>query len=709
MARPIRVHELAKELGVSSKEILRVLKEQMNIEFQTHMALVNDQVARKVRYLIKGEEGEAAKDRGVTQAPSPGLETEDEEALDLLEDEEALTREKIRRARRGDEGRKRVLSRGPKLAEKEKKEWPVPKEVEIKGPLTVGELASLLRLPAGEVIKKLLLSLGITATVTQTLDPDTAALLAEEFGSQARLAGKAEEPSDEELLRRLEEDPSSLLPRPPVVTVMGHVDHGKTTLLDAIRETRVAESEAGGITQHIGASVVERGGRKMVFLDTPGHEAFTAMRARGAQVTDIVVLVVAADDGVMPQTVEALNHARAAGVPIIVAINKIDKPEANPDRVKQQLAEQGLVPEEWGGDTMFVPVSALRKQGIEELLDAINLLAELHEFRANPHRPAVGTIIEARMDRGLGPVATVLVRAGTLKVGEPFVAGLSAGKVRAMRDDRGRQVREAPPATPVEVLGFDSLPEAGDVFRVVASEKVAREMVEARREKRRAEEAASRPGISVADLYRRMQEAREKELKVILKADVRGSLEAIGAALSAMEHEGIRVRVIHGGVGPVSESDVALAAATDGLVLGFNVKLEPRAREAAREHRVEIRLHRIIYELLDDVKRILAGMSEPRYQEVLVGLAEVRALFRVPGVGQVAGLYVREGKITRSSRVRVVREGREVARAPVASLKRFKEDVREVGQGYECGLALEGFSDFQVGDTVEAYVLQEVP
>lgn len=582
-------------------------------------------------------------------------------------------------------------------------------QITITGPLTVGELASHLKVSASEVITKLM-ALGVMATINQQVDIDTAAIVAEEMGARVEIREPEEEPSDEELLRRITEgEPGEVRrPRPPVVTVMGHVDHGKTTLLDAIRETRVVATEAGGITQHIGAYVVEKDGRKIVFLDTPGHEAFTAMRARGARVTDVAVLVVAADDGVMPQTIEALNHAREAKVPIVVAVNKIDKPNANPERVKQQLSEHGLIPEEWGGDTVFVPVSALRKEGIDHLLEIINLVADMQDLRANPDRPAVGTIIEARLDRGRGPVATVLVQAGTLRLGDPFVAGVCHGKVRAMMDDAGRSVKEAGPSIPIEVLGFNDVPQAGDIFRVVASERIARDMAEVRRVKRREEDIAARRVVSLAEFQKRLQEGQEKELKVIIKADVQGSLEALRGALEKIQNEEVRVSVVHGAVGGISESDVMLAAASGAVILGFNVRPDARARDLAAEEGVEIKTYRVIYDALEDVKAALAGMLAPRIEEVVIGHAEVRATFKVPGVGTVAGLYVTDGKIQRNAAVRLVRDGIVIHEGPIASLKRFKDDVREVAAGFECGLGIERFNDIKVGDTIECFIKKEV-
>ncbi|REJ38201.1 MAG: translation initiation factor IF-2, partial [Bacillota bacterium] len=576
-------------------------------------------------------------------------------------------------------------------------------------PVAWGQLADQLGVRATQAIQKLV-DMGVMASINQELDPDTAMLLAEEFGASVRFQERpAEQYSDDVLLKEHGEDrPEDMRPRAPVVTVMGHVDHGKTSLLDAIRKTRVAAGEYGGITQHIGASVVERDGRRIVFIDTPGHEAFTQLRARGAQVTDIAVLVVAADDGVMPQTVEALNHARAAGVPVIVAINKIDKPEANPDRVKQQLTEHGLVPEDWGGDTVCVPVSAVQGQGIDDLLEMILLVADLHELKANPKRPAVGTVIESSLDRARGPVGTVLVRAGTLKRGDAFVCGATWGRVRAMFDDRGRQLKEAGPSTPVEVMGFEDVPQAGDRLIVVADEKKAREVAQRRQELARQAQLRSSRTISLQDIYRRAQAGEVRELRVIVKADAQGSLEAVTAALQRLGTAEVSVNVLHGAVGAITQDDVMLASASEGVVLGFNVRPDANARRAAEREGVEIRTYRIIYELIDDVRNALEGLLAPEIREQVIGQAEVRQTFRIPGVGTVAGCYVTDGVVRRGAGVRVLREGKVVYEGRVGSLKRFQDDVREVRQGFECGVGIERFNDIKEGDILEVFVEEEV-
>jgi translation initiation factor IF-2 len=579
--------------------------------------------------------------------------------------------------------------------------------------VTVGELADAIGVSAVEVIKSLIRR-GIMAAINQQIDYETAAAVAAEFGveteehvpeviQQATTAIEAE-------IRAAAAGPAAQ-PRPPVVTIMGHVDHGKTKLLDAIRQTNVAEGEAGGITQHIGAYQVEIQGRKITFLDTPGHEAFTAMRARGAQVTDIAVLVVAADDGVMPQTREAISHAKAANVPIIVAINKIDLPSANPMRVKQQLAEAGVVPEEYGGDVPVVEVSAKRRLGIEDLLEMILLVADLMELKADPNRPAIGAIIEAKVDQTRGPVATVLIQSGTLQLRDVVVVGSTWGRIRAMFDDRGRRVRRAGPSMPVEILGLLDVPEAGDLLQVVEDEKAARELAEERARQRRAEAFAETRIVKLDELYAGLQSGETRELRIVLKADVQGSLEAIQNALAKLndELESVGITVVHSGTGAVSESDIMLAATTGAIVVGFNVRPDVAARRAADASGVDVRYYNVIYHLLDDVRAALTGLLSPETREVTDGYAEVREIFRLPNRTVVAGLYVLSGKLHRNSRVRVLRHGAVVHDGSVASLRRFKEDVREVAAGYECGLVIEGFNDLAVGDQIEAYHVEEVP
>jgi translation initiation factor IF-2 len=578
-----------------------------------------------------------------------------------------------------------------------------PKNIVIPETITVQDLAAKMSRKASEVIMRLM-KLGVMATINQELDAETATIIAGEMGVTAEL--KIEK--SKAIVEEIEDAEETLKPRPPVVTVMGHVDHGKTSLLDAIRTTKVIESEAGGITQHIGAYQVEINGQKITFLDTPGHEAFTAMRARGAQITDIAVLVVAADDGVMPQTIEAINHAKAAGVPIIVAINKIDKENATPDRVKQELTEHGLVVEEWGGDTIAVPVSAKTKQNIEQLLEMILLVAEVKELKANPDRPAAGSVVEAELDKGKGPVATVLVAKGTLNVGDVIVAGCAFGRIRAMVDDKGRRVKKAGPSMPVEVQGLSEVPGAGDAFYVVADEKLARQIISARLNERKAEEAKHTVKVSLEDLFERIKEGEVKELNIIIKGDVQGSVEALQQSLQRLSTSEVRVNPLHGGVGAITETDVMLAAASNAIILGFNVRPDSNTQATADIQGVDIRLYRVIYDAIEDVKAAMTGLLEPEYKEVVTGKAKVRQVFKVPKAGNVAGSFVTEGKITRASKIRVIRDGVVIHEGNIESLKRFKDDVKEVVEGYEFGIGIERFNDIKEDDIIEAYVMEEV-
>ena len=589
--------------------------------------------------------------------------------------------------------------------EQRKTEITVPRAskrvVRISEVITVGDLAREMGVKAGEVIRKLM-ALGMMATINQVLDADTATLIASEFDHQVENVAFDVE-SALQVDAPAEEEEAALVSRSPVVTIMGHVDHGKTSLLDAIRSTNVTAQEHGGITQHIGAYDVQVDGRSVTFLDTPGHEAFTAMRARGAQVTDIVVLVVAADDGVMPQTVEAINHARAAEVPIIVAVNKIDKPDANLERVKRGLSEHGLVSEDWGGDTVFAPVSAKTHEGIPHLLEMLLLQADILELKANPNKLARGTIVEAKLDRGRGPVATVLVQEGTLRVGDAFVCGVFYGKVRAMIDDRGRKVETAPPAFPVEILGLQGVPQAGDSFVAVADEAKARQVAEFRQSKQRETELAKTSKVSLEELYDQIKAGDVKELRVVLKADVQGSVEALTEALVRMSTDEVKLRVLHGSVGGITESDVLIAAASNDIVIGFNVRPESKGAALAAKEGVDVRLYTIIYEAVADVRAAMEGMLEPTYREQVQGRVDIRQTFNIQGVGTVAGCYVTEGKIQRGNLVRLLRDHVVVHEGKLASLKRFKDDVREVAAGYECGLSIEGYQDVKQGDVIEAY------
>jgi translation initiation factor IF-2 len=573
--------------------------------------------------------------------------------------------------------------------------------VRISEVITVGDLSREMGVKAGEVIKKLM-GMGMMATINQVLDADTATLIASEFDHQVENVA-FDVDSALELEHQVEDQDTALVPRPPVVTIMGHVDHGKTSLLDAIRSTHVTAQEHGGITQHIGAYHVQVDGRSVTFLDTPGHEAFTAMRARGAQVTDIVVLVVAADDGVMPQTVEAINHARAAEVPIIVAVNKIDRPDANIEKVKRGLSEYGLVAEDWGGDSVFAPVSAKTQEGVPHLLEMLLLQADILELKANPEKLSRGTIVEAKLDRGRGPVATVLVQEGTLRVGDAFVCGVYYGKVRAMIDDRGRKVDAAPPSFPVEILGLQGVPQAGDSFVAVADESKARQVAEYRRSKQRETELVKSSKVSLEELYDQIKTGDVKELRVVLKADVQGSVEALTEALNRMSTDEVKLKVIHGSVGGITESDILLATASNAIVIGFNVRPESKGAALAAREGVDVRLYTIIYEAVADVRAAMEGLLEPTFREQTQARVEVRQTFNIAGVGTIAGCYVNEGKIARGNQVRLLRDQVVVFEGKLASLKRFKDDVREVAAGYECGLSLEGFQDIKQGDVIEAY------
>lgn len=581
---------------------------------------------------------------------------------------------------------------------------PRKKTLKLHEGTTVKEFAELISVKLADVIKKFM-ELGSMPTINQPVDPDAALLVADSFGVKLELSSVEEDTE----VTEAPEDISKLLHRPPVITIMGHVDHGKTSLLDAIRKTKVTETEAGGITQHIGAYKVNLKGKDIVFLDTPGHEAFTSMRARGAKVTDIVVLVVAADDGVMPQTIEAINHAKAANVPIVVAINKIDKPEANPSKVRNELAEHGIIPEEWSGQNIFVEVSAKKLIGIENLLEMILLQSEVMELKANPDKQAKGTIIEAKLDKGRGPVATVLVQSGTLKIGDAFLAGIHAGKVRALNNDTGKRIIEAGPSTPVEVIGFPEVPSAGDIFTIVEDEKRARQVAIARQQKQRLADMARSRKLTLDEIYVKIKEGEIKELNIIIKGDVQGSVEAIKDALEGIAHPQVKVKVIHSSVGGINESDVMLAAASNAILIGFNVRPELKASQTAEKEGVDIRLYDVIYEAIEDVKKALEGLLEPTLKEKVLGHAEVRQLFQISRIGTVAGCYVLDGFISRSGdAIRVIRESIVVYDGKIASLKRFKDDVKEVQTGYECGIMIENFNDLKVGDILENYIIEKI-
>ncbi|PYG88414.1 translation initiation factor IF-2, partial [Ruminiclostridium sufflavum DSM 19573] len=623
---------------------------------------------------------------------------------------EILSEEYIFNEFYNDDGTKKRLPKNRKADKALQVKYIPPKAVltsiTIPDTLTVKELAESLKKTSTEIIKKLM-SFGVMATLNNDVDFDTATIIAEEFGVKTE---KAVQVSEEDILFDdiEEKDETKLKPRPPVVVVMGHVDHGKTSLLDAIRSTHVIDSEAGGITQHIGAYTVRAKDKPITFLDTPGHEAFTAMRARGAQATDIAILVVAADDGVMPQTIEAINHAKAANVSIIVAINKIDKPGANPDKVKQELTEYGIVAEEWGGDAIMVPVSAKKRENIDQLLEMVLLVADMLELKADPDKQAKGTIIEAKLDKERGPVATVLVQRGTLRAGDSIIAGSAFGRIKAMTNDKGLSINNAGPSIPVEVLGMNEVPEAGEIFYAVTDEKVAKQLVEKRKFKQKEQLYKTNSKVTLEDLYAQIIAGKVKALNIIIKADVQGSLEAVKQSLLKLSNEEVRVSIVHDAVGAITESDVTLAQVSNAIIIGFNVRPGTNVTEAAKAAEVDIRLYSVIYKAIEDVQSAMNGLLEPTYKEVVLGHIEIRQVFKVSNVGTIGGAYVTDGKVQRNSEVRVIREGIVIHEGKLASLKRFKDDAKEVAQGYECGVSIEKFNDIKEGDVIEAFIMEEV-
>ncbi|SCG83403.1 Translation initiation factor IF-2 [Proteiniborus sp. DW1] len=689
----IRIYELAKEIGISTKELMDKLDE-LNVKVGSHMSSVDKEEAELLKEYIKEESSKKDEDEDI--------ESYDDTNEDFYEKKASSSKPKKTKKR----------EENTKVNKEKDKERLTNKEIkiiEVDNKIIVKDLAEKVGVSSNQVISKLI-ALGVMAGINQEIDFDAASIVASEFNCELKLNKQVTEQENSIYDDFLDsEDPEeSLKLRPPVVTVMGHVDHGKTSLLDAIRETRVTQKEAGGITQHIGASTVTVNNKKVVFLDTPGHEAFTSMRARGAQITDIAILVVAADDGVMPQTIEALNHAKAANVPIIVAVNKTDKEEANPDRVKQELTEHGLVPEEWGGDTIFVPVSALKRIGIDELLEMVLLVAEMQELKANPNRNAVGTIIEAKLDKGRGPVATVLVQKGTLSVGDSVVSGVAYGKVRAMLDDKGKRVKKAGPSMPVEILGLSEVPEAGESLYAVEDDKKAREIAERNKEAIRSEQLKVTQKVSLDDLFERIKQGEVKDLNIIIKADVKGSIEAVKQSLEKLSIDEVKVNPIHGGVGAITESDIMLASASNAIVIGFNVRPTNTAMDIANRENVDVRTYRVIYNAIEDIEAAIKGMLAPEYKEVILGRAEVRATFKVPNVGMVAGIYIQQGKILRNAKVRLLRDNVVIHEGNISSLKRFKDDVREIATGYEGGLGIEGYNDLKEGDVIEAFTLEEI-
>jgi len=666
----MRVYEYAKEKNLSSRDVLQYL-EDLNIEITNHMAMIDENVQKQLNEYIHPSKEEA----------------KDSKAEDTHKEEKSKTKETIVEA----------------VEETEKKES--KNVISYTEPITVEELADKLKKDVSEIIKNLML-IGIMATKNQNLDDTAIELICSEYGYEA----KKEVVLDETDLNKYitEDSEEDLVERPAVVTIMGHVDHGKTTLLDAIRKTKVTEVEAGGITQHIGAYQIATQDKKITFLDTPGHEAFTSMRSRGAQVTDIAILVVAADDGVMPQTIEAINHAKEAGVPIIVAVNKVDKEESNPDRVMQELTEYELVAEDWGGDTIFVQLSALQGMGIDDLLEMILLVAEMEELKSNPNKEAFGTVIDAQLDRGRGAVASLLVQNGTLRVGESLVIGHTHGRVRAMVNDLGQRITEAGPSTPIEITGLNDVPEAGDQFLVFADERKARQLGEARQRQQIEDKRSEHSRISLDDLFEQIKQGDMKEIKIIIKADVRGSAEALASSLQKIEVENVKIQIIHIGVGAITESDIILASASNAIIIGFNVRPDVNAQKAAQSEGVDVRLHRVIYQAIEEVEAAMKGLLDPEYAEKVIGQAEVRETFHVSRIGTIAGSYVTDGKIQRDAGVRLIRNGVVQFEGEIAALKRFQDDVREVAQNYECGITIKDYNDIKEGDIIEAFIMEEI-
>ncbi|UAL49203.1 translation initiation factor IF-2 [Sutcliffiella horikoshii] len=712
----LRVYEYAKQKNVSSKDVITKLKE-MNIEVSNHMATLDDDTIQKLNGTNKTEAPKKAAPQNTASAPKKqnnnqsqgggqggkGKNTSSPKKPFNNNNSNNNHSSKGKKKQNNKQNQNRGQQQAPPQPVKKKE---TPSKITFTGSLTVGELANKLNKEPSEIIKKLLM-LGVMATINQDLDKDSIELIAGEYNVEV----------EEEIIFEVtdfegydSEDTEEVMEeRPPVVTIMGHVDHGKTTLLDSIRNTKVTAGEAGGITQHIGAYQVEVDqGKKITFLDTPGHAAFTTMRSRGAQVTDITILVVAADDGVMPQTVEAINHAKAAEVPIIVAVNKMDKEGANPDRVMQELTEHGLVSEAWGGDTIFVPISAINGEGIDTLLEMILLVSEVEEYKANSKRAASGTVIEAQLDKGRGSVATLLVQKGTLRVGDPIVVGNTFGRVRAMVNDLGRRVKEAGPSTPVEITGLNEVPQAGDNFMVFSDEKTARNVGEARAQKQLQEQRSEKTRVTLDDLFEQIKQGEMKEINLIVKADVQGSVEAMAASLQKIDVEGAKVKIIHTGVGAITESDIILASASNAIVIGFNVRPDAGAKRTADVENVDIRLHRIIYKAIEEIEAAMKGMLDPEFEEKVIGQVEVRQTFKVSKVGTIAGAYVTEGKITRDSSIRLIRDGIVIFEGELDTLKRFKDDVKEVATNYECGVTIKNFNDIKEGDIIEAYVMQEI-
>ena len=690
--KKVRVYEYAKEIGKQSKDIISVLKD-AEIEVSNHMSMLTEEGLAKLDSIFKKIEKEQSKEINTKSKTENNQPKNDNK--------------KAKKKKNKKEKNKKSHKQQPAIIEAPTEETISEDTILVKDGMTVGELSEVLSVSSTELIKKLFMELKIMANINQSLTLEQIELIAMDYGKEIQEEVEINK-EDLDLYFEVEDEDKDLKERAPIVTIMGHVDHGKTTLLDTIRNTRVTAGEAGGITQHIGAFQVRANDKKITFLDTPGHAAFTTMRARGAKITDVTILVVAADDGVMPQTIEAINHAKAAEVPIIVAVNKMDKPQANPDRVMNELVEFGLISEEWGGDTIFVPISALKGEGIDELLENILLVTEMQELKANPNRLALGTVIEAKLDKGRGAVATLLVQNGTLNVGDPLVVGNTFGRVRAMINDRNKNINVAKPSTPVEITGLQDVPNAGDRFVVFGDEKTARQIGEKRQQQYIETTRQANSAVSLDTLFEQMKQGEMKDLNIIIKADVQGSVEALAMSLAKIDVEGVNVRIIHTGVGAINESDITLAVASNAVVIGFNVRPDSNAKQMAQTEQVDIRLHSIIYKVIEEIEAAMTGLLDPEFVEKVIGLAEVRQVYKVSKIGTIAGAYVTEGKVSRDGKVRVIRDSVVIYEGEIDTLRRFKDDVKEVQSGYECGMTVENFNDIKEGDVFEVFIMEEV-
>ena len=690
--KKVRVYEYAKEIGKQSKDIISVLKD-AEIEVSNHMSMLTEEGLAKLDSVFKKVKKEQPKGNNKNNKTENNQPKNDNK--------------KAKKKKSKKEKNKKSHKQQPAIIEAPTEETISEDTILVKDGMTVGELSEVLSVSSTELIKKLFMELKIMANINQSLTLEQIELIAMDYGKEIQEEVEINK-EDLDLYFEVEDEDKDLKERAPIVTIMGHVDHGKTTLLDTIRNTRVTAGEAGGITQHIGAYQVRAKDKKITFLDTPGHAAFTTMRARGAKITDVTILVVAADDGVMPQTIEAINHAKAAEVPIIVAVNKMDKPQANPDRVMNELVEYGLISEEWGGDTIFVPISALKGEGIDELLENILLVTEMQELKANPNRLALGTVIEAKLDKGRGAVATLLVQNGTLNVGDPLVVGNTFGRVRAMINDRNKNINVAKPSTPVEITGLQDVPNAGDRFVVFGDEKTARQIGEKRQQQYIETTRQASSAVSLDTLFEQMKQGEMKDLNIIIKADVQGSVEALAMSLAKIDVEGVNVRIIHTGVGAINESDITLAVASNAVVIGFNVRPDGNAKQMAQTEQVDIRLHSIIYKVIEEIEAAMTGLLDPEFVEKVIGLAEVRQVYKVSKIGTIAGAYVTEGKVSRDGKVRVIRDSVVIYEGEIDTLRRFKDDVKEVQSGYECGMTVENFNDIKEGDVFEVYIMEEV-